>query len=111
MAIEQPIIDAVTFDRRQAPGRDYQPILVSQIGPTQTGNYIDEEGNVASITRTPEYEGQCMIHWRAASDTNALPIFEMYCVVNFPDTGTLLWSKVDFGQALNSFGEPFNPMD
>ncbi len=106
MGIESPIIDAVTYDRLKVPNRDFQPILVSQITPGQSGNALDDDGNVVSVTRSADYEGQCMIHWRAGSGGAA--IFEMYAVVSFG--GSLVWAKVDFTRALNSRNEPWNPM-
>lgn len=114
MAINTPIINATTNDRRKLPDQRYQPILVSQIGPLGTGESELPDGTVVTVTREPLYEGQCMIHWRRAAGVipqttvQEVPIFEMYCVVTYE--GNLTWAKVDFSKVLNDFGQPWSPM-
>ena len=112
MAIENPIIAIDTYDRRKNPAKEYHPILVSELGPNETGNYLPPGGSyygdLQTVTRTPDYEGQCMLHKRFDGGDGNLPLLEMYCVVTYQ--GNLVWSKVDMLQATNNLGEPWDPM-
>ena len=113
MAIENPIVAADSYDRRKNPTKDYQPIFMSELGPNETGNYLPPGGNyygdLQTITITPNYEGQCMLHKRSPSSQTAATFFpEMYCVVTYE--GNLVWSKVDMTLPTNTRGEPWDPM-
>lgn len=110
MAIDPPIIDAgAVYDRRTA--RNYQPILVSSLGPLQTGSVRTGPGltDFETITRTADYEGQCMIHWTGGSGGSNNVVFSMYCVVTYESQ--LRWSKVEFGEIRDRNGNEWDPMN
>ena len=107
MAIENPIVDAgPTVPLRKVVD---QPILISTIGPGQTGSYVDEEGSVQTITRTPRFEGECMIFQYGTSSASNDTVFFMYCVVTI--NSVLTWAKVQSSDAFNQYREPWDPMN
>jgi len=107
MAIENPIIAAgSTVAFRKIVD---QPILVSTIGPNQTGDYVDEEGSVQTVTRTPRFEGECMLFQYGANSSSTDTVLFMYCVVTIDSV--LTWAKVQNGDAFNQYREPWDPMN